>query len=94
MLIFRYSSNEGVMVIDEKVISFTKIKALVEDSWVLVADPVFSAKDNKLKAGILLYYSKNKEDIHNFILQDDQKLIKHYTIAFTGRLPVNQVFIL
>ncbi|MEI6435988.1 MAG: hypothetical protein WCP32_14160 [Bacteroidota bacterium] len=71
-----------------------KIKSLAGEAWALVADPVFSAKNGELKSGILLYFSRDKQDVHEFILHDKQRLIKHYTILFTGKKPAHQVYVL
>ena len=82
------------MVIADKPLSFEKIKSLTGEAWSLISDPVFSPKNGKLKSGVLLYFSSDKEDVHKYILRDKQGLIKHYTILFTGKKPTHQVYVL
>ncbi len=82
------------MVVEDKPLSFEKIKSLTGEAWSLISDPVFSPKNGKLKSGVLLYFSSDKEDVHKYILRDKQGLIKHYTILFTGKKPAHQVYVL
>ena len=83
-----------IMIVSEKPISYNKIKALTGEVWVLISDPEYSEKDGNLKSGVLVYFSKNKEDVQNYILKDKSGLIGHYTIIYTGKQPSDQVFVL
>jgi hypothetical protein len=82
------------MIVTEKPVSYNKIKKMAENVWALIADPVFSEEDGKLKSGVLIYFSKKKEDVQKFILKDKTGMIRNYTILYTGEKPSDQVFVL
>ena len=82
------------MIVTEKKVSYDKIRKMAYDVWALISDPVYSDKDGSLKSGILVYFSKNKEDVQQFILRDKKGMIKNYTILCTGKIPSDQVFVL
>ena len=82
------------MIVSEKPVPYQKIRKMAGNVWALIADPVYSEKDGSLKSGILVYFSKNKEDVQKFILRDKTGIIKEYTILYTGKIPSDQVFVL
>jgi len=82
------------MIVNEKPVSYNKIRKMTGNVWALIADPVYSEKDGSLKSGILVYFSKKKEDVQNYLLRDKTGRIKDYTILYTGKIPSDQVFVL
>ena len=82
------------MIVNEKPVSYYKIKKMTGDVWALISDPVYSEKDGSLKSGILVYFSKKKEDVQEYLLRDKTGMIKDYTILYTGKIPTDQVFVL
>jgi hypothetical protein len=82
------------MIVSEKPVTYNKIRKMAGNVWALISDPVYSEKDGSLKSGILVYFSKNKEDVQKFILRDKTGIIKEYTILYTGKIPSDQVFVL
>jgi hypothetical protein len=82
------------MIINEKPVSYNKIRKMTGDVWALIAEPVYSEKDGRLKSGILVYFSEKKEDVQKYLLRDKTGMIKDYTILYTGKIPSDQVFVL
>jgi len=82
------------MVTEIKEMTLHEIEKTATDSWALVADPVYSDKDGKLKSGQLLYFHKDKEKVHQFVMKVDTGFLQHYTIMFTGEIPKDQIFVL
>ncbi|MCX6276734.1 MAG: hypothetical protein NT004_01390 [Bacteroidetes bacterium] len=60
------------MVTDIKAMTLPEIEKAATDSWALVADPVYSDKDGKLKSGQLLYFHKDKEKVHQFVMKEEK----------------------
>lgn len=82
------------MVIQDTRLSLERIKSITGEAWALIADPVFSQVNGRLQSGFLVYFSKDKEDVHEYILRDTNHMIKHYTILFTGQKPAHQIYVL
>jgi len=82
------------MIIEAKAMTLHEIEKAAADAWALIADPVYSEKDGKLKAGQLLFFHKEKEKVHQFVLKERSDLLHHYTIIYTGELPKDQIFVL
>ena len=82
------------MISEVKVMSLNEIKKLAVDSWALITDPVYSVKNGKLTSGQLLYFNKDKEKVHRFILKEAAGILHHYTIYYTGKISKDQIFVL
>ena len=75
------------MITEIKAMTLYEIKKVAGNTWALIADPVYSAKDGKLKSGQLLFFHQDKEKVHQYVLREGSDLLQHYTIMFTGELP-------
>ena len=82
------------MLVEEKRMTYGAIRKSTGEGWALVLDPEFSSSSGKLSSGTLIFFSKNKQDVHDFILKDKNKRIKHYSIVYTGSFPEDQIFVL
>lgn len=82
------------MITEIKAKSFNEIKRSAPDSWALIVDPVYSEKDGTLKSGHFLYFHKNKEKVHQYVMKEGPDILQHYTIVYTGELPKDQIFVL
>ncbi|MDD4604139.1 MAG: hypothetical protein PHF97_10075 [Bacteroidales bacterium] len=82
------------MITEIKAKSLNEIKKTASDVWALIADPVYSEKDGTLKSGHLLFFHKNKEKVHQYVMKEGPDVFQHYTIVFTGELPKDQIFVL
>ena len=71
-----------------------EIEKIAVDVWALIADPVYSEKDGKLNSGQLLFFHKDKEKVHQFVMKERADMLQHFTILFTGELPKDQIFVL
>ena len=82
------------MITEIKALNFYEIKKIAMDAWALILDPVYSEKDGKLKSGQLLFFHKEKEKVHQYVMKKGSDMLQHYTIMYTGELPKDQIFVL
>ncbi|MEI7981444.1 MAG: hypothetical protein WCI71_07300 [Bacteroidota bacterium] len=82
------------MITEVKAMSLYEIKKVALDAWALILDPVYSEKDGKLKSGQLMFFHKEKEKVHQYVMKEGSDMLHHYTIIYTGELPKDQIFVL
>lgn len=82
------------MITEIKAMSLREIEKTAADAWALIADPVYSEKDGKLKSGNLLFFHKDKQRVHQFVMNEKSDILQHFTIFYTGDLPKDQIFVL
>lgn len=82
------------MITEIKAMTLHDIKRVAVNAWALISDPVYSEKDGKLKSGYLLFFHKDKEQVHQYVMKEGPDSLQHYTIMFTGVLPKDQIFVL
>ena len=82
------------MISEIKAMSLHEIEKTAVDAWALIAEPLYSEKDGKLKSGQLLFFHKDKQKVHQFVMKEKKGFLQHYTIMFTGELPKEQIFVL
>lgn len=73
------------MLTEGKSMTLSGIRKKASKSWVIVANPEYSSSDGQLERGDLIYFSKNKLDVHKFIIDDIPIGITRYSIFYTGK---------
>ncbi|MCX6287704.1 MAG: hypothetical protein NTY96_11370 [Bacteroidetes bacterium] len=81
-----YPLNTITMLIEGKNLTLSRIRKKASKSWVIVANPEYNISDGQLERGDLIYYSKNKLDIHKFIIDDIPLGVTRYSIFYTGKI--------
>ena len=84
-----YPLNTLTMLAQTKKTSLAWIRKKASGSWVIVANPEYNSVNGNLERGELVYYSKDKLDVHKFIIDEIHAGLTHYSIFFTGKLRSN-----
>ena len=69
-----------------KAMTLHEIEKVAADAWVLVAEPVYSEKDGTLKSGQLIFFHKDKEKVHQFVMKVKTGCLQHYSILYNGEI--------
>ncbi len=73
------------MLTEGKSLTLSGIRKKASKSWVIVANPEYNRSDGQLERGELIYFSKNKLDVHKFIIEDIPVGVTRYSIFYTGK---------
>lgn len=84
-----YPFNTLTMLAQTKKMSLSWIRKKASRSWVIVANPEYNSVNGNLERGDLVYYSKDKLDVHKFIIDEIPSGLTHYSIFYTGKLRSN-----
>ena len=77
-----------------EVLTFDEIKERCGDEWVLIGDPEL-ADTLEVRAGVLLFHSKDREAIHKFVQEMKRGPEKgRIAILFLGEIPENTAILL
>ncbi len=85
------------ILVENKVLSFTDIKRLYPDEWVLLGNPelrnpeINEAIVHKIISGVVLFHSKDKREI-GYKAKDVKQGFDHFACVFTGEPPQNRRF--
>ena len=85
------------VAIQKETLSFTDIKKLYPDEWVLIGNPELRNPEmneaivHKIVSGVVLLHSKDKREI-GYKAKEVKHGFEHYACVFTGEPPQNRRF--
>ena len=80
------------VAIQKEILSFTDIKKLYPDEWVLIGNPVLDdtpvlkAVVDKVRGGIVLFHSKTKMNVA-LHAKEVKEGYDHFVCVYTGEIP-------
>ena len=64
-------------------LTYNQIKQIVGDAWALIANPVYSTKSGKFSKGLLVFFDKDKQKVHEKSLNCN---FNHLTVRYFGEI--------